>query len=321
MFYNIIVNDIAPIFVIMMLGYAGAKIHAFTPDQTQALNKVVLDIALPAALFASITKANRELIFGDLLLTIISFAGQVGMFLLCFYICKKFWKHSIQQAAVCALITGAPTVGFLGFAVLDPVFGTSTQTGLVVAIEAILSNAVLIPIGFFLMNMGQPAAANGQQANSSIKAIINSLKQPVVWAPMLAVAIVLCGIRMPDALYPSLDLIAKANSGVAVFAAGLALATVKFSVGPEIIWNVFFRNFLSPLVVCLAGAFYHLPLESLSMMVLACALPPAFSGLIISSRYNIYVKDGASTLAVSTLVFAFSAPFWLWITPIVGKWF
>lgn len=171
------------------------------------------------------------------------------------------------------------------------------------------------------MNMGQSAGADGQKANSSIKAIINSLKQPVVWAPMLAVAIVLCGIRMSDALYPSLDLIAKANSGVAVFAAGLALATVKFSVGPEIIWNVFFRNFLSPLVVCLAGAFYHLPLESLSMMVLACALPPAFSGLIISSRYNIYVKDGASTLAVSTLVFAFSAPFWLWVTPIVGKCF
>ena len=49
------------------------------------------------------------------------------------------------------------------------------------------------------MNMGQSAGADGQKANSSIKAIINSLKQPVVWAPMLAVAIVLCGIRMPDA--------------------------------------------------------------------------------------------------------------------------
>ncbi len=319
MFYNIIVNDILPIFVIMALGYAGAKIHAFKPDQTQALNKVVLDIALPAALFASITKANRELIFGDLLLTIISLLGIVGMFLLCFFICKIWWKHSTPEAAVCALITGAPTVGFLGFAVLDPVFGTSTQTGLVVAIEAIISNAVLIPIGFFLMNMGQ-ALGSPQKNNSSIKAIINSLKQPVVWAPMLAVAIVLTGIHIPEAFYPSLDLIAKANSGVAVFAAGLALATVRFSVGPEIIWNVFFRNFLSPLVVCIAGASFNLTVESLSMMVLACALPPAFSGLIISSRYNIYVKDGASTLAVSTFLFAFSAPFWLWITPIISHW-
>lgn len=321
MIYEILVDDIIPIFLIMALGYAGAKIHSFSPEQTQALNKVVLDIALPAALFSSITRANRQMIFGDLRLTTISLIGVVGMFLLCFYLCKKMWKHNTQEAAVCALITGAPTVGFLGFAVLDPIFGASTQTGLVVAIEAIISNAVLIPIGFFLMNMGQPAGVSGQQKNSSIQAILNSLKQPVVWAPLLAVALVLCEIHVPEAVYPSLDLIAKANSGVAVFAAGLALATVKFSVGPEIIWNVFFRNFLSPLVVLIAGAYYQLSVESLSMMVLACALPPAFSGLIISSRYNIYVKDGASTLAVSTFIFALSAPFWLWIVPLVRHYF
>ena len=72
MVYNIIVNDIIPIFVIMLLGYMGAKMHSFSPDQTQALNKVVLDIALPAALFASITRASRELLFSDLTLTIVS---------------------------------------------------------------------------------------------------------------------------------------------------------------------------------------------------------------------------------------------------------
>ena len=51
MFFNIIFNDIVPIFVVMALGYAGAKMNAFTPSQTQALNKVVLNFALPAALF------------------------------------------------------------------------------------------------------------------------------------------------------------------------------------------------------------------------------------------------------------------------------
>ncbi len=51
MFYNIIVNDIAPIFVIMMLGYAGGKNSCFTPDQTQAFNKVVLDIAFARGTF------------------------------------------------------------------------------------------------------------------------------------------------------------------------------------------------------------------------------------------------------------------------------
>lgn len=72
MFFNIIFNDIVPIFVVMALGYAGAKMNAFTPSQTQALNKVVLNFALPAALFVSITKATREMLFEDLTLTLVS---------------------------------------------------------------------------------------------------------------------------------------------------------------------------------------------------------------------------------------------------------
>lgn len=76
MFFNIIFNDIVPIFVVMALGYAGAKMNAFTPSQTQALNKVVLNFALPAALFVSITKATREMLFEDLTLTLVSLIGS-----------------------------------------------------------------------------------------------------------------------------------------------------------------------------------------------------------------------------------------------------
>ena len=80
MFFNIIFNDIVPIFVVMALGYAGAKMNAFTPSQTQALNKVVLNFALPAALFVSITKATREMLFEDLTLTLVSLIGIVAFF-------------------------------------------------------------------------------------------------------------------------------------------------------------------------------------------------------------------------------------------------
>ena len=80
MFFNIIFNDIVPIFVVMALGYAGAKMNAFTPSQTQALNKVVLNFALPAALFVSITKATREMLFEDLTLTLVSLIGIVALF-------------------------------------------------------------------------------------------------------------------------------------------------------------------------------------------------------------------------------------------------
>ena len=340
---NIIIADILPIFAIMILGYLGGKLHKFDHDQMQGLNKVVLDIALPAALFLSITKATREMLFSDLTLTLVSLGVVIGMFLLSFLLCWKMFKHNIAEAGVCALIAGSPTIGFLGFAVLDPVFGTGTQTGLVVAIVAIIVNAITIPIGFYLVNKGMNAeaatgktklavtgaaatakgtpAAPAQHSNSSLNAIVNSLKQPVVWVPLLAVALVLVGIQFPAELDPCFSLIAKANSGLAVFAAGIALSTVKFALGKETLWNVFYRNLLTPAVGLVIGLVCGIHGVMLQMFVLAIALPPAFSGIIISSRYNIYVREGASTVAVSTLVFAATMPLWIVVTPMIEHMF
>ena len=340
---NIIIADILPIFAIMILGYLGGKLHKFDNDQMQGLNKVVLDIALPAALFLSITKATREMLFSDLPLTLVSLVVVIGMFMLSFFLCWKMFKHNIAEAGVCALIAGSPTIGFLGFAVLDPMFGTGTQTGLVVAIVAIIVNAITIPIGFYLVNKGMNAeaatgktklavtgaaatakgtpAAPAQHSNSSLNAIVNSLKQPVVWVPLLAVALVLVGIQFPAELDPCFSLIAKANSGLAVFAAGIALSTVKFALGKETLWNVFYRNLLTPAVGLVIGLVCGIHGVMLQMFVLAIALPPAFSGIIISSRYNIYVREGASTVAVSTLVFAATMPLWIVVTPMIEHMF
>ena len=54
--------------------------------------------------------------------------------------------------------------------------------------------------------------------------------------------------------------------------------------------------------------------EKLEMLVIAGALPPAFSGIIISSRFNVYVRTGTSSLAVSTILFMAAAPFWIWLS-------
>ena len=56
----------------------------------------------------------------------------------------------------------------------------------------------------------------------------------------------------------------------------------------------------------------------LQMMVLAGALPPAFSGIIIGSRYQQYVRTGTSTLAFSIFMCVLAAPLWIWITRLVA---
>lgn len=118
--FTFFTGDLLPIIVVMLLGYVSGKRQAFDEEQARALNKLVLNYALPAALFVSIARANRDMIFADSRLTLISLVVIVGCFLFSWFSCYKFFKRTRAEAAVCALIAGSPTVGFLGFAVLDP---------------------------------------------------------------------------------------------------------------------------------------------------------------------------------------------------------
>lgn len=314
--WNIILTCLVPIFVVMALGYAAGKTNAFTGENARILNKLVLNYALPAALFLSIVKADREMLFADLQLTLVSTLVILAVFLWSYFGCYKFFRHTRKEAAVCALIAGSPTIGFLGFAVLDPMFGATTTTGLVVAIVAIVVNAITIPIGLWLLNPAADGSATAGQKPSN--AFVSAIRQPVVWAPVLAVIFVLTGIRIPAELDPSFELIAKANSGVAVFAAGLTLSAQKFVFDKEIWYNTFVKLLLMPGALLLVGLLVGIEGEKLQMLVMAGALPPAFSGIIIGSRYQTYVCVGTSSLAISTFLFMLSAPFWIWITRLVA---
>ena len=121
-------------------------------------------------------------------------------------------------------------------------------------------------------------------------------------------------IHFPPILDPTFDLIAKANAGVAVFAAGLTLSAHKFEFDREIVFNTFYRLILTPAIILIAGIMFGIQTEKLQMLVLIAALPPAFSGIIIASRYDTYVRTGTSSLAVSTIMFVITAPMWIYLT-------
>lgn len=253
---------------------------------------VVLNIALPAALFVSIIKAAREMLAQDATLTAIGFIGvnavtiPIGMYLI-----------NLGQAKDRAKPSAETVVDAKGDVMVDPSKDAKAD-----------KTAELLVHG---------SSNAGKNKNGNLQALLNALKRPVRWAPLPAIILVLLGVHVPDQVAPTLDLIAKANSGVAVLAAGLALSTVKFSLGWETIWNTFFRLILTPAVFLGVGLLCGMggDVDKISMLVMAVALPPAFSGIIISSRYNIYVKEGTSTPAVSTVVFAATCLLWIWLVP------
>lgn len=314
---KMLVSDLIPIIVIMLIGYISGRTNEFKSDQARIFNKLVLNFALPAALFISIVRADREMLAQNATLGVISFVGLVGLFMVSYFTLQWFFKRTKAEAAVCALIAGSPTIGFLGFAILDPLYGTGVETGLVIAIVAIVVNAITIPIGLYLLNAGNKTKSPDSASTSST--LLSVIKEPVVWAPVLAVILVLIGIKVPPEVDPTFVLLAKANSSVAVFAAGLTLSAYKIELDAEVAYNTFFKLILMPGVFLLAGWACGLDSHILQMLVLSVALPPAFSGIIISSSYQVYTRTGTSSLAVSVIGFIIAAPVWVYLARVISS--
>ena len=319
---HIILYAIVPIVVVMLAGFISGKKGIFSGDDAKKFNKVVLDYALPAALFVSIVTASREDLAKDLKLTLVSLVGIMGCFMLVYFVFKYcFKKNTGADAAVSALISGSPTIGFLGFAVLEPIFGTKPSVALVVAIVGIVVNAVGIPVGLSLMNASLAKQNPQAKKESAWKPVLHALAQPVAWAPILAVLLVLCGLKWPAWASPSFDLIAKANASMAVFSAGITLSAIKFTINSQVIVGSIMKMVLMPLVVLVLGMLWGMDPFNLKMLVVAAALPPAFSGIIIADENDTYVATGTSSLTLSVILFVGFCPLWIWLTDLALKMF
>lgn len=162
----------------MLAGYISGRRKIFSGDDAKKFNKVVLDYALPAALFVSIVQSSREMLAADIKLSIISLVVIMVCFMLVYFIFAYCFKgNNGADGAVAALINGSPTIGFLGFAVLEPIFGTTPAVALVVAIIGIVVNAVGIPVGLSLLNASlEKTQAPGKKV-SAWTPVIHALEQ------------------------------------------------------------------------------------------------------------------------------------------------
>ncbi|MDE5682744.1 MAG: AEC family transporter [Muribaculaceae bacterium] len=318
---HIILYAIVPIIVVMLAGYISGKKGIFTGDDAKKFNKVVLDYALPAALFVSIAQASREMLAKDIKLSLVSLIGIMLCFMIVYFVFLMFKKNTGADAAVSALISGSPTIGFLGFAVLEPIFGTNPSVALVVAIVGIVVNAVGIPVGLSLMNASLEKQHPTGKKQSAWKPVIHALEQPVAWAPILAVVWVLVGIPWPDWASPSFNLIKGANASMAVFSAGITLSAIKIQINWQAVLGSILKMVMMPLVILIMGLFCHMDPLNLKMLVVAAALPPAFSGIIIADEYDTYVATGTSSLTLSVILFIGFCPLWIWLTDIALKMF
>jgi hypothetical protein len=308
-----------PVLFVIALGYWAGRAKQFDIDQVQGINGLVVDYALPALMFVGIATTTSSVLFAELPFLFVLFVGFAGFYVLALLFSLHILRHSLGAAALQACSVSFPSVAFMGIPIFEGLFGKSTL--LSVSCANALGILIVVPVTVVLLEVHkqhsnqeaiEPEGKCPEASLSSTRivgvALIGSLKKPVVWVPLLAFALVLAGIRVPDEIDAMVKLIGQTTSGVALFASGLVLAAYQLKVNREVIGNVVAKMIAQP--ICIAILVSLLAVESPlgREAILIGALPTAVFPTLLAPRYGVYVSECASTLILTTLAMVVVLP-------------
>jgi malonate transporter len=125
-----------------------------------------------------------------------------------------------------------------------------------------------------------------------------------VLGPVLGIAFSLLGIPLSDALRRSFQLIGESAGGVGLFLTGLILSAQRIELSTNMLSGTFLKNIVHPLLA--AGLILMLPMDrdTARAVLLLCALPSGFFGILFGLRYGLESHVAGSTLIASSLASA-----------------
>lgn len=311
-----LVSALVPVFFVLALGYFAGKRNAFDADQAAGLSKLALSFALPASLFVGMTDIPKELLLQQGRLVLALILSHAGLFLIA-WIALGFAKslHG-TPAIIYALMLSTSATPVFGLAVLGPVLGPTSAGA--VGLVALAIN-LTVPPAVILLEMDAAAknqqGAPGTSKASPVLAGLNAgLQSPLLWGPILGIAVVLAGIHLPAVVAASFELIGSTTSGVAVFAVGLVLAAHPVSLSPGVLVGSLARITVQSAVLFALLHLLHVVSPFARETLVCCSFPLATIVVLFAARYKAAESEMASMLLISTLALAITVPAMLWIS-------
>lgn len=308
-----------PVLFVLALGYFAGRSKKFDANQVKGINELALDYALPAIMFVGIVKTAAHPPRGETIFLIATTLSLVA-----FYACVVLFslyvlRRSLGMAALQACLLSFPSIAFMGFPIFKGLFGGSGL--LSVTSATAIANLTVAPLTVLLLEIH---AARARQAGSGerrdglgeemVAAFKGSIVKPLVWAPLTAVAIVMAGIPVPEAIDNMLTLIGSTTSGVSLFAAGLIIAAYKVTVSFETVANVVAKMMVQPLFALLLVMIFAVREPLGRELILICAIPSAVFPVLLAPRYGIYETQAASTLVLTSFAMVAIMPIAIMLT-------
>jgi malonate transporter len=305
-----LVGALLPVFFVLALGYIAGKRRAFDADQAAGLSELALGYALPASLFVGMTEIPKELLLqqGPLVLALI--LSHDGVFVVAWLLLRNVKSLQGPASIIYALLLATSATPVFGIAVLQPLLGdTSSGTvGLVALAINLVVPAAIILLEVSATGMGAVSAPSSSRRAQIVAGLMSGLKSPLLWGPLLGIAVVLLGLHIPKYIASCFEMIGSATSGVAVFTVGLTLAAHVFQLSKSVILATLGRITVQTAVLFALLKLLHVQSPFAREALVCCSFPLATIVVLLAAKYKTMEAESASALLLSTLSLVITVP-------------
>lgn len=246
----VIIHALAPIFVIMLLGFWAGKAGMVDNKNVSLLNIFVMDFALPATLFSATVQTPWAGIVAQSPLVLVLTGAMWITYAAIYFLATSVFKRTPQDAAVLTLTVALPNYAALGLPILGSVLGEGASTSLSVAVSIACGSVLMTPFCLLILNVKARAAGENSGSTLAMLPVLmwRSVKKPIVWGPLLGVVLSAIGIKMPDLLLASIKPLGLAATAAALFLTGVILSARKLQLNALIATSTIVKLLVQPFI-------------------------------------------------------------------------
>lgn len=313
----VILHALAPIFIIMLLGFWAGKAKMVDNKNVSLLNIFVMDFALPAALFsATVQTPWNGIVAQTPLIAILTLAMWIAYAVL-YFVATGIFKKSPQDAAVLTLTVALPNYAALGLPILGSVVGEGSATSLSVAVSIACGSVLMTPFCLLILEREKARAAGETQRSTLAMLPVlmwRSVKKPIVWGPLLGVVLSAIGIKMPDLVLTAIKPLGLAATAAALFLTGVILSARQLKINSMVLSSTVTKLLIQPALAWGLVLLFGLHGTVAITAILMIALSAGFFGVVFGNRFGVQSPDAEAVLLLSSLLSILSLPLFISLT-------
>jgi malonate transporter and related proteins len=298
-----ILTVILPVFGIMLAGTLAGRFNLLGEASSEALNRFVYYVALPALFFVSLARVPVSEVFNGPFLAAFG-GGLLGTFGITLLIGTFIFPNRLAALGLHGLCAVFSNTGYLGIPLLLIIFGEfGTLPGI---ISTVIMGTVVMGLGIVLIETDLSQGRGPLKILASVAVGVG--KSPLILSAGAGLLFSAIGLPMPVPLATFGDILGAAASPTALFAIGLFLSGQSMTAGfGEIGWLVVLKLIVQPAITWWL-AFNVMSMDPMwaAAAVVQAALPTGALVFVLAHQYGIFEQRATATIMVSTVVSVFT---------------